>query len=63
MNSYQKLKAENKQLRHKLRTVCLKPNSLEAISITFGVKIEDAMIKAIFFGDASKEPHIIAKTD
>lgn len=54
MTTYQKLKKENADLKHKLHILVTKPNSIEALLINREIKALSDFEEAIFFGDFTK---------
>ena len=54
MNSYQKLKQENKLLKESLREVVLNPNSIKSLGIKTTIKMRAKMEESFMFGSIRK---------
>ena len=55
MNSYQKIKAKNKQLERDIRILALQPDTLDAIKIKMGYIVERDIDNQCFAGSGVKE--------
>lgn len=55
MNSYQKLKKENLQLKRQLRTLVTKPDSYEAAEIRFHVGFNIRVEELFMYGSRKKD--------
>ncbi len=55
MNSYQKLKKENEQLKRELSTLANDPASLEAEKIRFLYRARKELADGVFFGRAAQD--------
>lgn len=54
MNSYQKIKKENQELKRKLRILALQPNSVEAMQIKIACSLETKIENALMAGSPNQ---------